>query len=801
MAIGVGLSIALALIGNGEEVWAQEAAAAKGIDSAAVQDAIDRGIAYLRANQNAAGGWKEYSGQTGGLSALCTLALLTAGVPANDPQLVRAIAYLRKLDPEETYSVALQTLALCQLGSATDLPRIRRNVDWLQTRQLRGAEVAEDRRGGWGYGDNRGGGDPSNSQFALLALQAAEERDIAVDPAAYQSAAEYWGRLQLDSGAWTYSPSTPPMGSMTCAGIASVIICRDQLATAGARIENGQIVCCGGDDQQRDPVQAGIDWLASKFSVRVNPGAPGSATLYYYLYALERVGRMTGRRFIGGHDWYREGAERLIQLQDGFQGFWAGTGIGEEDRNVATSFALLFLSKGKRKVAIGRLRYGATADRDDGTWQQHPDASRQIVRRLERLWGRDLTWQSVSLKDATVNDLLQTPFLMITVDGQVRWSEAESAVLKDYIDQGGAILFEASGGPGCGDTTAAEASVRALCGAWYPDAPLAPLSPDHPAYSAEVDVKPALISPEFQIQGVQACCRTAIFYSPLSLSCRWALSDPTGRGRVGGLARGKLEGAASDAAEMAARLGQNLIAYATGREFQDKLDSRMIVRSEPTTKAGDRRGIEIGRLPVDASAREARRAIPNLAAIANRELRLRVFPYEQEVAIKASTLANIGIVWIHGRGDFRWTDAEREEIRTYLRHGGMVIADSVCGNEAFATAFRRELRAILPDEPLKPLPPDHRALTNAFNGYDIRSVTIRSPAVGRGANVKLAEVGKRRGPPIIETASVDGFVAVIFSPLDLSCALESPNSIQCPGYDTVDASKIAINMILFILQQ
>jgi hypothetical protein len=131
----------------------------------------------------------------------------------------------------------------------------------------------------------------------------------------------------------------------------------------------------------------------------------------------------------------------------------------------------------------------------------------------------------------------------------------------------------------------------------------------------------------------------------------------------------------------------------------------------------------------------------------------------------------------------------------------MVIADSVCGNEAFATAFRRELRAILPDEPLKPLPPDHPALTNAFGGYDVRSVTIRSPAVARGANPKLAEVGKRRGPPILESASADGFVAVLFSPLDLSCALESPNSIQCPGYDTVDASKIAINMILFILQQ
>jgi hypothetical protein len=42
---------------------------------------------------------------------------------------------------------------------------------------------------------------------------------------------------------------------------------------------------------------------------------------------------------------------------------------------------------------------------------------------------------------------------------------------------------------------------------------------------------------------------------------------------------------------------------------------------------------------------------------------------------------------------------------------------------------------------------------------------------------------------------------VFFSPLDLSCALESQNSIQCPGYDTTDAAKVAINLMLYALQQ
>ncbi len=36
----------------------------------------------------------------------------------------------------------------------------------------------------------------------------------------------------------------------------------------------------------------------------------------YYLYAMERVGRLTGQRFIGGIDWYRAGADYLLKIQD-----------------------------------------------------------------------------------------------------------------------------------------------------------------------------------------------------------------------------------------------------------------------------------------------------------------------------------------------------------------------------------------------------------------------------------------------------------------------------------------------------
>ena len=85
-------------------------------------------------------------------------------------------------------------------------------------------------------------------------------------------------------------------------------------------------------------------------------------------------------------------------------------------------------------------------------------------------------------------------------------------------------------------------------------------------------------------------------------------------------------------------------------------------------------------------------------------------------------------------------------------------------------------------------------LFDVANGFDIRAVPVR----------RFDETGKLRKQtqtPELEWMKYDGLAAVFFSPLDLSCALESPNSIQCPGYETDVAAKVAANIVLYCLQQ
>ena len=249
------------------------------VDSVAVQQAIDRGVIYLKKSQNARGGWAEYSGQSCGLSSLCTLALLNSGVPAEDPVIQEALDYLREFQPEETYSVALQTLAFCHLGAASDLPRIRRNVKWLISHQQLGDPVSQ-RGGSWNYGRQRGGGDPSNTQFALLALSAATDLGIDVDSGVFQRSLAYW-QVRQSGGGWSYGNSPRLSGSMTCAGIASVVIANQCLDSTGEL----SIDCCGSSLEQNVVVEEGLEWLGKNFTLQVNPGGD-SLTFFYYLYAL-----------------------------------------------------------------------------------------------------------------------------------------------------------------------------------------------------------------------------------------------------------------------------------------------------------------------------------------------------------------------------------------------------------------------------------------------------------------------------------------------------------------------------------
>ena len=90
-------------------------------------------------------------------------------------------------------------------------------------------------------------------------------------------------------------------------------------------------------------------------------------------------------------------------------------------------------------------------------------------------------------------------------------------------------------------------------------------------------------------------------------------------------------------------------------------------------------------------------------------------------------------------------------------------------------------------------------MTTAYGGFNLTTVTRRDPqAATQGGPLKAA---LRKVPPTLEGIKFGDRWGVIFSPYDLSCALEKHNSLECQGYIRKDAARIGLNVLLYSLQQ
>jgi len=149
------------------------------------------------------------------------------------------------------------------------------------------------------------------------------------------------------------------------------------------------------------------------------------------------------------------------------------------------------------------------------------------------------------------------------------------------------------------------------------------------------------------------------------------------------------------------------------------------------------------------------------------------------------------ILFMHGRTGFEFTAEQRQAVKGHLESGGFIFANSICSNQEFTNSFRKEMREITGIAPA-PIPAADPIWSNEFNGKPIREVMLRErkPEVQGGFEEKI-------GPPQLEGIEFEGRYAVVFSPWDLSCALENLTVSQCTGYTRRDAERIGFNVLLY----
>jgi hypothetical protein len=359
-----------------------------------VDTAIERGVAHLRTLQKADGSFKPHGKQVLGTTALAVLTLLACDVPREDPAVAKALDWMFRQEARRTYESAVSLMAIDRaympagemarregegkVELVRDLPADRRA--WVNETAVT-LEKGNASPGSWSYPRSASllpRSDSSNTQYAVLGLRAASHLGYAVQEKTWMGVIRHFslhrerkapkGSVSLvrkgeavpderyahlinpvdvpEAAGFQYATHNPherARASMTCAGIACLVIARHQLLAMGSKKMTPKL------SAEIDAMLLGAwAWLDANWAVDRHAGHPGGGWYYYYLYSLERAGVLERVKRVGGRDWYFEGATQLVLRQGKKKGDWNHPG---KDDTPQTCFALLFLKRGTTPLA------------------------------------------------------------------------------------------------------------------------------------------------------------------------------------------------------------------------------------------------------------------------------------------------------------------------------------------------------------------------------------------------------------------------------------------------------------------
>jgi hypothetical protein len=162
-----------------------------------------------------------------------------------------------------------------------------------------------------------------------------------------------------------------------------------------------------------------------------------------------------------------------------------------------------------------------------------------------------------------------------------------------------------------------------------------------------------------------------------------------------------------------------------------------------------------------------------------------------EVELDSNKIFDFPCIYITGTIDFRWTDRERDMISRYLNRGGILFVEAGCGRPTFDAAFRREMKKVLPEENLKLIDLDSFIFRFPNN---IKYIEVR-PALARKMNEQ------KKIKPHLEGIWMNGNLAVIYSPFDLSGGWELAQAPYDLGIESRDSMDLGVNILSYIIMQ
>jgi len=330
--------------------------------------AIDKGLEWLKTEQNEKGAFHQPIGMTG-LAVAAFLRHPEGKYKESDAFLQKSIKYILSVQNEDgsiydkkdqpalpNYNTSIALMALSSTKNPAYDEAIKKAQNYIEGIQLdEGEGVTPDSKfyGGIGYGSNPSTRDLSNLSFAMQGLK---ESGLPEDKELWNKAIKFLERCQNNSetndqsstalvgndGGFIYYPGNSKAGNdeegiprsysgMTYAGLLSFIY--------------------ANVDKEDPRVQAAVKWIENHFTVDENYGLEMQG-LYYNYHTMAKALAAYGEPIITDskgreHNWYEELARKLISLQKS-EGYWLNEADRwmEADPVVVTAYSLLALEAG-----------------------------------------------------------------------------------------------------------------------------------------------------------------------------------------------------------------------------------------------------------------------------------------------------------------------------------------------------------------------------------------------------------------------------------------------------------------------
>jgi hypothetical protein len=730
--------------------------------NADVESAISKAKDYLYSKQKN-GNWETApagmfkndnspaGGQWGGVTALVTYALLAAGESPQDAKISAAVDFLKKADIRGTYALSLRMQVWLLLPTNKEITALMRQdaQQMLAMTQSRGMA-----RGMHDYTALGRGYSHSRSQYAVLGCWAAEQMIPEVIPTKYWALAEEgWLKHQAQNGGWSYmaigeSPHEVTPG-MTAAGVATLYITQEFMhATEAAD--------CRGNGRSA-AIDAGVAWLTNNFDKVASDVRYSRDFPFLTLYAVERVGVAGGVKYFGATDWYDKGANWLLKVQ-GLDGSFVSAGNMAMDNLqgpvVDTSFATLFLVRGRAPVAINKLDYSGDVKKQVA-WNQRPRDVANLMRWTAHALERDLNWQVVNL-NVPPEELLDAPILYIAGSAPIVITDTQAAKLRAFVEMGGMIVGNA-------DCNAAPfaASFRKLGQTLFNSYEFRELPRDHLIYAAPFKASTWKNKP--QVQGLSNGARELMLLiyngDPAKL---WQTRAVKGR-------------------EEAWQLPANIFLYACDqKDLRFKGESYLVSRERTIVPT---RRLALARIQYADNWDPEPGGWRRLMAILNNrhDLDLQV----DAVQLGAGKLAGYKIAHLTGTTRFTMNQASIDEMRQFVLGGGTLVIDAAGGAADFAESADAMLKAMFPDAA-----PTLLGAENPLYQLDGKPIAIEYRNYARKTRVGAAKTGRLMG------VEVNKRLGVIMSREDLSAGLVGESVDGILGYSPKTATELMTAIVL-----